>query len=239
MNDGWDRSAEAWIASVGERGDWAREHILDPAMLARIEPQHFRRGLDVGCGEGRFCRMLKARGVSVVGIDQCHTLLDAAMRRDPSGEYHLARAEQLPFGDGSFDLVVSYMSLCDIPDFRAAISEIARVLAPGGTLLLANLTSMSTADAGIGWVKDDNGQLMYWPIDRYLDEFSMQSEWAGISIINWHRPLSAYMDALLGAELRLIFFDEPQPVSGDPERQERYRRMPWFVLMEWRAHGRS
>ncbi len=237
MNNGWDQSADAWIASIGDRGDWSREHILDPAMLARVDLQQFDRALDVGCGEGRFCRILKARGISVTGIDSSPPLLDAATRRDPSGGYHLARAEQLPFDDGCFDLVVSYMCLCDIADFRAAISEMARVLAPAGTLLLANLSSMSTADSGIGWVRDENDQLMYWPIDRYLDEFSMQSEWPGISIINWHRPLSAYMSALLHAGLRLDFFDEPQPLGGDPERQERYRRMPWFVLMEWRAPG--
>ena len=156
------------------------------------------------------------------------------MRRDPSGAYHLANAEQLPFDDDSFDLVVSYVTLCDIPDFRAAISEIARVLLPGGMLLLANLSSMCTANEGIGWVRDGGGQILYWPVDRYLEERSIRSEWSGISIINWHRPLSAYMSALLGAGLRLEFFDEPRPLGGDPERQERYRRMPWFVLMEWR-----
>lgn len=55
MSDGWHQSAEAWIASMGERGDWGREHILDPAMLARIDLQRFKCALDVGCGEGRFC----------------------------------------------------------------------------------------------------------------------------------------------------------------------------------------
>ena len=239
MSNGWDQSAEAWIASIGERGDWAREHILDPAMLARLDLQQFKCGLDVGCGEGRFCRMLKGRGISIIGIDPSQPLLNAAIRRDPSGDYRLARAEQLPFDDDSFDLVVSYITLSDIPEFRSAISEMARVLAPGGTLLIANLTSMSTADSGTGWITDDDGELMYWPIDRYLDEFSMRSEWNGISIVNWHRPLSAYMSVLLGTGLRLTFFDEPQPRSGEPERQERYRRMPWFVLMEWRLPGCS
>jgi len=33
MNDGWDRSASAWIAAMGEQGDWSREHVLDPIML--------------------------------------------------------------------------------------------------------------------------------------------------------------------------------------------------------------
>ena len=237
MSDGWDQSAEAWIASLGDLGDWSREHILDPAMFARLDSRQFRRALDVGCGEGRFCRMLKARGIPVVGIDPCQPLLDAAMGRDPSGDYRLARAERLPFDTGSFDLVVSYVTLSDIPDFRAAVGEMARVLAPGGTLLIANLTSMSTADAGPGWITDDEGELVHWPIDRYLEEFSVRSEWSGISIVNWHRPLSAYMSALLDAGLRLVFFDEPRPRGGDPQRQERYLRMPWFVLMEWRALG--
>jgi SAM-dependent methyltransferase len=239
MSEGWDQSAKAWIASMGERGDWAREHILDPAMFARIDLQPFRCALDVGCGEGRFCRMLKARGISSIGVDASRPLLEAAIDRDPSGGYCLARAERLPLDDDSFDLVVSYITLCDISDFRAAISEMARVLAAGGTLLIANLTSMNTANPGALWVTDDDGERIHWPVDRYLDEFSMRSEWRGISVVNWHRPLSAYMSALLDAGLRLIFFDEPEPCSDDPERRERYRRMPWFVVMEWRATKRS
>jgi predicted TPR repeat methyltransferase len=81
MSNGWDQSAEAWIASLGDRGDWGREHILDPAMLTRIDTQHFKRALDLGCGEGRFCRMLKARGISIVGIDPSQPLLNTAMAR--------------------------------------------------------------------------------------------------------------------------------------------------------------
>ena len=49
------------------------------------------------------------------------------------------------FADASFDLVVSYITLVDIPDFRAAIREMARVLRPGGALLMANLTGYISA----------------------------------------------------------------------------------------------
>lgn len=239
MSDGWDQSADAWIASMGERGDWAREHVLDPAMFARVDLQRFGCALDVGCGEGRFCRMLRARGISVVGIDPSRALLNAAVHRDPSGDYCLAKAERLPFGDGCFDLVVSYLTLCDIPDFRAAIREMIRVLAPDGTLMIANLTSMNTANARGVWIKNDEGQRAHWPIDRYLEEFSLRSEWSGVSVVNWHRPLSAYLTAFIEAGLHLVFFDEPQPRGGDPELRERYRRVPWFVVMEWRADRHS
>ena len=57
MSNGLDQSARAWIHSMGERGDWGREHVLDPVMLSRSTERHFGRTLGVGCGEGRLCRM--------------------------------------------------------------------------------------------------------------------------------------------------------------------------------------
>jgi SAM-dependent methyltransferase len=229
---GWDESAEAWIASMGERGDWGREHVMDPAMLGRLEGRRFERALDVGCGEGRFCRLLRARGVPVVGIDPTERLLQEARKRHPDGDYRLARAEHLPFPDHSFDLAVSYVTLVDIADFRGAIRELARVLRSGGTLLIANLNSFISTSPD-GWFRDRDGQRLHFPVDRYLEEFATWPEWAGIRIENWHRPLSAYMDALLGSGFQLRFFDEPRPASGDIARQDYYRRAPWFLVMEW------
>ncbi len=233
MDNGWEVSAPAWVDSIGERGDWGREHVLDPVMIGRIAGRSFKRALDVGCGEGRFCRMLKQAGVTATGIDPTPQLLDLARRRDPAGDYRFGRAEQLDFGDGSFDLVVSYITLVDIPDFRAAIREMARVLKPGGSLLLANLTGFTSAGAEQGWVKDAEGKRLHFPVDRYLEEFPFWFEWSGIRIENWHRPLSAYMAAFLAAGLILTFFAEPAPVSGEPSHQESFRRVPWFVVMEW------
>lgn len=221
MDNGWEVSAQAWVDSIGERGDWGREHVLDPVMIGRIAGRSFKRALDVGCGEGRFCRMLKQAGVAATGIDPTPQLLDLARRRDPAGDYRFGRAEQLEFGDGSFDLVVSYITLVDIPDFRAAVREMARVLKPGGSLLLANLTGFTSAGAEQGWVKDAEGKRLHFPVDRYLEEFPFWFEWSGIRIENWHRPLSAYMAAFLAAGLTLTFFAEPAPVSGERHTRNR------------------
>src|SRR5690606_16488180 len=128
MSDGWKESAEAWIASMGESGDFGRQFILDAPMLARVRKGGFDRALDVGCGEGRFCRLLRGEGIETIGIDPTEALLEQARRRDPSGDYRLGRAEKLDFADGSFDLVVSYLTLIDIEDIDAAIFEMARVL---------------------------------------------------------------------------------------------------------------
>ncbi|AWN52959.1 class I SAM-dependent methyltransferase [Methylobacterium sp. 17Sr1-1] len=229
MTHGWDESAAAWIADMGEAGDFGRACVLDAPMLARIRGRGFRRALDVGCGEGRFCRMVQDHGVGTVGIDPTDALLRQARARDPAGIYLPGRAEALPFADGAFDLVVSYLTLIDIPDIRAAIPEMARVLAPGGSLLIANLASFCTAG---GWTEDPDG-VRRFRIDDYLEERAEWAAWHGIRVHNWHRPLSLTMSLLLGQGLALRHFDEPAPQGGDPAKVARYRRVPWFVVMEW------
>jgi len=233
MDNCWEESADAWIAEMGEHGDFGRRYVLDPVMLPRALARSPQKVLDVGCGEGRFCRMLKGSGVTcVTGIDPTPGLIRAARARDAGGSYVESSAESLPFGDRSFDLVVSYLSLIDIADLRAAIFEMARVLRPGGALLIANLNSFNTA--GGGWIKDGDGQRVHYPIDHYLRERPLLIEYRGIRVVNHHRPLSAYFRELLGAGLRLTYFDEPAPsVEASPSRAASYRRVPWFLVMEW------
>jgi SAM-dependent methyltransferase len=232
MEDGWAESAGAWIADQGEEGDDARRFVLDPPMLERVVAGGFRHALDVGCGEGRFCRLLRARGIKTVGIDPTEALLAEARRRDPAGDYRPGRAESLDYPDGSFDLVVSYLTLIDIPDLGAAIPEMARVLAPDGALLIANISSFVTAGPAEGWTGGT------FPIDHYMEERADWAEWRGIRVRNWHRPLSAYMSALLGQGLVLRHFEEPLPRGGDPARTVLFRRVPWFLVMEWRKPSR-
>lgn len=234
MDNGWQASADAWIADMGDHGDFGRRFVLDPVMLPRALAHAPRTALDVGCGEGRFCRMLRPRGVEVTGVDPTPALLAAARARDDGGRYVEGRAETLPFGDGAFDLVVSYLSLIDIPDVDLAIAEMARVLRPGGALLIANLTSFTSARADTGWVRDGEGQRLHYPVDDYLAERAMWIGYRGIRIVNHHRPLSTYLQALLRTGLVLTHFDEPAPVAdAPPTRAQRYVRAPWFLVMEW------
>jgi len=228
----WDKSAEAWIRHLGPEGDRGRRYVLDPAIYNWLDGKSFSNALDVGCGEGRFCRMMQGRGIQTTGIDPTERLISQARALNPDGAYRVARAENLPFEARSFDLAVTYLSLIDIPDFRTAISEMARVLRPGGALLAANLTSYNSAGDGRGWKRDGFGRYKYFKLDNYLEERANQVSFAGIEIENWHRPLSAYMQAYLTAGLRLEQFEEPPAIDG--EFAERYNRAPWFNLMVWR-----
>lgn len=226
----WESSAEAWIDALGDAGDWARTAVLDPVMLARVERAQPDRVLDIGCGEGRFCRLLRARKVGCVGIDPTEPLITAARARDPGGDYRIALAEQLPFADASFELTVAYLSLIDIADMPAAVAEMVRVLTPGGTLLAANLAAHNSAGS---WLKDDAGNRLGWLLDDYSTERPIRQQWNGIDILNWHRPLGAYLKAFLSHGLELRFFDEPLP-SPSADLGGHFTRAPWFVVMEWR-----
>jgi 2-polyprenyl-3-methyl-5-hydroxy-6-metoxy-1,4-benzoquinol methylase len=229
QDNGWETSAQAWISEIGEFGDYGRRYILDRPMLERISQKKYQHVLDVGCGEGRFCRILQAQGLNTTGIEPTRTLLQAAAQRDPAGQYVDAVAENLSFENERFDLVISYLTLIDIDDIESAINEMARVLRPGGALLIANLNSFNTAGQ---WQKHDNGAREF-TIDDYLTTRPQQSSWRGISVRNWHRPFSVYAKLLINTGLRLTYFDEPLPVGGDPEKNRHYCRAPYFHMMEW------
>ncbi|OAF20127.1 class I SAM-dependent methyltransferase [Bradyrhizobium neotropicale] len=231
VSDGWADSASAWIVEQGEDGDYGRRFVLDAPMRARIEGRGFRRALDVGCGEGRFCRIMQRAGIATIGIDPTEALLARAKAMDPQGDYRLGRAEAMDF-DASFDLVVSYLSLIDMPDVRTAIAKMVAALRPGGTLLIANLTSFNTAGQPDGWTPDGEG-VPRFSIDHYMDERAIWVAWRGIRIQNWHRPLSTYMTLLLDHGLQLRLFTEPEPTGGAPEQIARHRRVPYFHMMEW------
>ncbi|HWJ72490.1 MAG TPA: class I SAM-dependent methyltransferase [Kaistia sp.] len=187
MTDGWDESAAAWIDGLGDNGDWSRRHVLDAPMLARIAGRGFSSAIDIGCGEGRFCRMMRERGLRTCGVDPTLALVAEARRRDPEGDYRIGRAEALDAETAAFDLAVSYLSLIDIPGLKAAIGEVHRVLRPGGTFLIANLQSFNTAGPPTGWTKEADGSRRFY-IDHYLDERAQWVAWQGVRIVNWHRP---------------------------------------------------
>jgi SAM-dependent methyltransferase len=231
---GWDESAAAWAAFV-DGVDTNREFVLDPVVLARCGDVRGSRVLDVGCGEGRFCRKLYDLGAHTVGLDPTVGLLELARARHPEGEYVEGVAESLPFEDSSFDIVVSYVTLLDMPDYRRAIAEMVRVLRPGGKLIAANLNSVSST-AIKGWHKGPDDEQLHMPVDNYTFEWGAVVEWRGIRIVNYHRPMSDYMDAFLSHGLRLTAYLEPIPTPeaiAEHPRLADYLRVRHFIVLEW------
>jgi ubiquinone/menaquinone biosynthesis C-methylase UbiE len=139
----WDRRAAHFdedfghsIRTAGERAAWDR--ILDLVVPRRAPLE----ALDVGCGTGFLSFELASRGHRVTGVDFAPAMIAAARRkaadRSLAVRFEEADAEQLPFGEASFDLVISRHVLWTLPHPQAAVDEWKRVLRPGGRLVIVD-----------------------------------------------------------------------------------------------------
>jgi len=234
----WRAMAPAWIRESREGRNANRVGLLDAPMLAACEPIAGRRFLDCGCGEGRFCRLLAERGAAhVLGLDLCEPMIEAAEQlRGEVDQYRVADVQRLDFlRDATFDGAVSYLNHCDLVDWTANVREVARVLRPGGTFVVANLHPMRSAVGA--WHQDAAGEKLHCILDHYHDEGPRHWRMMGVDFTNFHRTLQTTVRGFLAAGLQLADLHEPS-VSQDalaryPELEDELR-VPNFIISVWR-----
>ena len=111
-------------------------------FVKRLEIVPGMAALDVACGTGNVAIPMARRGATVTGVDIAPNLLVQARERAADEglkiKFDEGDAEQLPYADGSFDLVVSMFGAMFAPRPEMVASEMARVLKPGGILAMAN-----------------------------------------------------------------------------------------------------
>lgn len=137
--EGYALWADTWDATPSPIV--ALEHRI---LLPWIAGLHPRRAIDVGCGTGRWAVQLSA-----VGIDASPAMLAiAASKPGLHGRLAVADATALPIATSSADFVLSALTLGHVRDYAAAMNEFARILEPGGVLIL---TDFHPSAAAAGW----------------------------------------------------------------------------------------
>ena len=115
-----------------------------PPMLVELERDPFEDVLDVGCGTGPVFSLLSEKYPEkhYVGLDLTPAMIETAQAKGlPCAEFVVGDAENLPFGDESFDAVLCSNSFHHYPNPGAFLREANRVLRPGGKLILRDYTS--------------------------------------------------------------------------------------------------
>jgi SAM-dependent methyltransferase len=228
--EAWEQEAESWIRwtrTPGHDGYWWYRDLF-----FEIVPPPGRATVELGCGEGRVCRDLAARGHRVTGVDASPTLLAAARDAHPEGEYVLADAAAAPLPDAAFDLAVAHNSLMDVDDMPGAVREAARLLVPGGRFCVA--VTHPIADAG-RW--DDDGRLViegsYFGRRRF--EGTFERDGLTMTFRGWVYALEDYFRALEDAGFLVEAVREPRIPDALAKRRgpraERWKRLPNFLYV--------
>lgn len=245
----WDAIADGWAERVRTKTDWARPVLLDKPHLDLVGDVSGVKVLDAGCGEGRFSRMMAERGATVTGVDLSERMIGHARQveaEQPLGiDYRVEDMCDLgTFKDGEFVLAVAYLSIIDVESYEAALTEIARVLRPGGRLVMSLIHpcfsppvwGWEPARPGIVPMRDKDR--LFRKVDNYFPAAEVRFRmWptAPAETINYHRPISEYAHACRDAGLFIRDIVEPTP---DPELAEQFDylkgefRAPTFIIFE-------
>jgi 2-polyprenyl-6-hydroxyphenyl methylase/3-demethylubiquinone-9 3-methyltransferase len=157
----YDELGERWYAANDDPVALLRaeSRLRNPWLAAklRLERGSGARVLDVGCGAGFLSNYLAREGFEVSGIDASQASLDVAARHDATGNvrYLFGDALALPFADASFDAVCAMDFLEHVEAPAAVVTEIARVLRPGGVFFFhtfhRNLLAWLVIIKGVEW----------------------------------------------------------------------------------------
>ena len=222
--------ARAWEENALDWARWARTPGHDSywrfhrSRFLELVPPPGRLTLDLGCGEGRLSRDLRALGHRVAAIDASPTLARLAAEADPELEVHVADAAGLPLPDGAADLAVAFMSLQDMDDLDGAVREAARVLAPCGRFLAAVVHPLNSAGAFLGEEPDSAFAITdsYFERRRYSER--MERDGLRMTFESRHWTFEDYFQCLRGAGFVVERVREI-PDEGDA----RWRRIPLFL----------
>ena len=237
----WDMYARTATEAYTEDGDAHRVVLLNPALFRLLPDVNGLRVLDAGCGEGYLCRKLARLGARVTGVDYSKEMLAIAEERtDPvlGIRYLHGNCEHLDFLDaGAYDVIVSNMVLMDLPDHRAALRSIYRVLVEGGILVLS-ISHPCFTTPECGWVRDGEGRKLHWKVDHYFAEGAYEQPYppdAKEGLILYHRTLSNYLMTLLRTGFELLEVIEPKPAEEMLGKYPTFRddyRMSHFIVFK-------
>lgn len=190
------------------------------AMLGLWPDMTGRRALDLGCGTGRYARMLaEDNAAEVIALD----FSSAMLQQVSVGHRVRANMMQLPFVNGAFDVVIAGLALGHAPAIGCWMREIARVLTGGGYLLYSDFHPEAARAGLIRSFKDEHGRRHTLPHCEY--SLAMQLQAAADAAL----ALEVVRELRVGIEFRETFADSDT-------FYRRHHGLPLLLIVRARRH---
>ena len=235
----WDTNASFWVQIIREHRDKYRNELTDPAMMRAIGKPAGLAVLDAGCGEGYLSRILATRGATVVGVDFSANLIEAARIQNATDalpiSFDVASVDELPYADDTFDLVVCNHVVNDLYDPSKPIGEFARVLRPGGRLIILMLhpcfynKHAERDQATNGLIASS-----YFETRSIEQVFEVDGLTSPVANTAWFRPLEFYTEELCNSGFAITSLTEPHPSPEQVQADSWWSRgftRPLFMLL--------
>jgi ArsR family transcriptional regulator len=177
----------SFFDSVGPEWDALRKVFNDDALRSRAISRLVPPGLrvaDVGTGTGILAAELARLGLRVIAIDNSARMLDAARAKlaaegELSVELRRGEASALPLADGEVDAALAHMVLHYLPSPAEAVREMARVVKPGGSIVLVDFVRHShewmRQELGVAWLGFESAEVAAWCSEAGLVELRHES----------------------------------------------------------------
>lgn len=202
----WEGHAAWYDGWVGPGGSRYHRATAVPLVLELVEPRPGEHILDVGCGQGVLAPSIARSGARYVGIDASPSLVERARRRHGrDGRFLVGDARRLEavggLRRGSFDAAVFLLSIQDMDPLDQVLGSIASVLRPAARVVILMTHPSFRQPRHAGWGYDADRGLIFRRVDAYLTPMAvpMKALSGSRPTRSFHRPLSAYVNALADA----------------------------------------
>jgi ubiquinone/menaquinone biosynthesis C-methylase UbiE len=210
---------------------WSETWESDPSAIVALESRwavpwladlQGKTVVDISCGVGRWLAYAQAQGATVFGTDLCQEMLvQASNKPGIAGRLALADSTRLPLASGIADVALCALSLGHMTPIEPAIAELARIVKPGGCLMV---TDFHPDALGRGWRRTfrSNGQLYEVETYPYTKERLIEcAHDNGLELQNLLEPC-------FGEPERPLFLQ-----AGKPELFDQVRGIPAVLLARW------